>query len=186
MKVHSDCSEIFYRKEIETDIKAAPSTSADERNKMLALLRKFEDEYAEEPDVLTEDGDDLARKLEAVDLGGFSNLEEIQRSRKTDSDQVEPDVIWSMLSPSQRDSFLKVIRDPSSEFAQQLVSSVELQQDCRKPWWESPMLESDDATVDDFEFGALPNMISIPQSLIAPGGVSESNHFLEYNILALW
>lgn len=43
----------------------------EERNKMLALLRKFEDENGEEQDELEEDQDDLAKKLEAIDLGIF-------------------------------------------------------------------------------------------------------------------
>jgi hypothetical protein len=185
MKAHSECSESFYRKEIESDIQASPSTSADERNKMLALLRKFEDEYSEEPDVLAKDSDDLSRKLEAVNLGALSNLLKTVRTY-FNIDEADPDVIWAMLSSSQRDSFLKIIRDPSSELAQELLSSAELQQERRKPWWESPLMESDIATTESSEFGVSPKMMSIPQSLIASGAVSDSNRFLVYNILALW
>lgn len=69
MKAHSDCSETFYRREIETDIKSAPLKSAAERDKMLALLRKFEEDCAEESDLVTQVDDDLARKLKEIDLG---------------------------------------------------------------------------------------------------------------------
>jgi hypothetical protein len=41
---------------------------------MLAMLRSFEDEAAEESDVLTEDGDDLARKLKDINLGMCSTV----------------------------------------------------------------------------------------------------------------
>ncbi|KAF8485411.1 hypothetical protein JB92DRAFT_1565803 [Gautieria morchelliformis] len=167
-EAHSDCSETFYRKEIETDIKTAAPKSAEGRNRMLEMLRSFEDENAEESDVLTDDGDDLARKLKDINL-----------------DEADPNVILSMLSPPQRESFLKIIRDPSNELAQQLLSSPELQQDRRRPWWESSMLEGDETPVDSDVFGVPPKMMSIPQALTAPKEASESNSHLMYNIVAL-
>lgn len=95
--------------------------------------------------------------------------------------------MWSMLSPSQRDSFLGVIQNPSSELAQQLLSSMELQKERRRPWWESfPQLKGDERSTDSEQFGVPPRMISIPQTLTSPKMVSESNRFLVYNILALW
>ena len=104
-----------------------------------------------------------------------------------DIDAADPDTILSILSPSQRDSFLKAVRDPSSELAQQLLSSVELQQKHRKPWWKSPLLGNDDDNSEaSKEYGVLPKMMSISQSLTTPEMVSESSRFLVYNILALW
>ena len=185
-EAHSDCSEGFYRKEIETDIKSAPLKSAEERNKMLALLRKFEEGNAEGPDVFTQD-DDLTRQLEEINLG-TSQLSKLGLHSLiiSGTDEADPDVIWSMLSPSQRCSFSEVIRDPSNELAQQLLSSIELQEERRKPWWESSLLEGDESSADSKRLGVPPKMISIPRTLTSPKTVSRSNCFLLYNILTLW
>ncbi|KAF8488913.1 hypothetical protein JB92DRAFT_3129757 [Gautieria morchelliformis] len=150
--------ETFYRKEIETDINTSAPKSAEGRNGMLGMLRNFEDGNAEESDGLTEDGDDLARTLKDINLA--------------------PDVILSMLSPPQQESFLKVIWDPSNELAQQLLSSPELQRDRRRPWWDSSMLEGDEIPINYHVFGVPPQMMSIAQALTAPKEAFESHLIL--------
>ncbi|KAF8591738.1 hypothetical protein K439DRAFT_1326217, partial [Ramaria rubella] len=165
---HSECSETFYRKEIEMDIKTTPAKSSEERKKMMELLRKFEEESAQGPDILAEDNNDLAEKLETMNL-----------------DDAQPEEIWSLLSPDQRDSFLRVMRDPSSDLARQLLSSAELQHGRRKPWWESPRLDTEEITEEYEEFGPPPPMISIPQNLISNEAITRLNQPLVYNILAL-
>ena len=73
-EAHSQCSETFYRKQVETDIHSEPSKSAEEKMKMLQLLKRLEQQSLEEDqDFLEEnesDGDDgLARRIGDVDFG---------------------------------------------------------------------------------------------------------------------
>ena len=76
LKSHSRCSETFYRTELESDIRTEPSKTLQERQKMMDLLRRFEEQAADEdlqaPSV-ENDGDDddtsLARRLQDIDLG---------------------------------------------------------------------------------------------------------------------
>jgi hypothetical protein len=71
------CSETFYRREIDTDIRMQPSKSAAERLKMLELLKKFEEYNKEEDESLseveeyTDDGASLAKRFNKIDLGAF-------------------------------------------------------------------------------------------------------------------
>jgi len=74
-KAHNQCSEGFYKKEIESNIHGEPSRSAQERQRMMELLRKFEAESMDQPSLSDDDDDDggepsdLADRFEAVDLG---------------------------------------------------------------------------------------------------------------------
>ena len=70
-KAHSECSEGFYKMQIESDIRAEPSKTAAERIKMLELLKRFEEDSLEDP--LDDDQmSELANKFHDVDLGQFS------------------------------------------------------------------------------------------------------------------
>lgn len=43
LQTHADCSEAFYRNELESDIQSAPSKTAEERMQILELLKRFEE-----------------------------------------------------------------------------------------------------------------------------------------------
>ena len=72
---HSQCSETFYRKEVESDIRSEPSKTAQERLKMMELLKRFEEESIQDgPKSLNDDEDDpeetdVAKRFKHVDLG---------------------------------------------------------------------------------------------------------------------
>ena len=71
-KAHNQCSETFYKKEIETEIHAGPSKNAQERQRMMDMLKKFEEESVADQTLLEdedEDSSDLVRRFGAVDLG---------------------------------------------------------------------------------------------------------------------
>lgn len=75
-EAHSQCSETFYRKEVETGIHSEPTKSAEEKMKMLELLKRLEQQSLEEDQDLLEgnesDGDvdaDLAQRIGDVDFG---------------------------------------------------------------------------------------------------------------------
>ncbi|KAF8519356.1 hypothetical protein BU17DRAFT_47847, partial [Hysterangium stoloniferum] len=159
---HAECSESFYRKEIETDIKVAPDKSSEERRNMMHLLKRFEEEAASGPDNLDgeEETDDLAQKLE---------------------DSADTEALWSVLSPAQRETFLKAMRDPSSEFTQELLASDALHKGFRKPWWESPSLGMNQESADASAYGRMPRMMTVQLSITS----STSRQSLLYNIVAL-
>jgi hypothetical protein len=69
--MHDQCSESFYREEVQADIGNAPSSSAQDRQQMIELLRRFEESNLEEEE---DSSNELADKLNGVDLGAHSYL----------------------------------------------------------------------------------------------------------------
>ncbi|KAK0446904.1 hypothetical protein EV421DRAFT_2033950 [Armillaria borealis] len=121
---HANCSETFYKNEIQRDVGANPNLKAEERLKMMEMLKRFEEMENEEDDNDDED-DGLAERFEGIDLDNTDEL-------------------WSRLTPAERTKFLNAVADPSSELAQSLLASEEFDP---SPWWETnvepdiPMLE---------------------------------------------
>ena len=81
---HGDCSESFYRKEVEIDVTTAPSASTEEKRRMMELLKRFEEDSLDDSPLLDDsdneddDGvDGLQRRMQNVDLGasGYSVLD---------------------------------------------------------------------------------------------------------------
>ena len=70
-QAHAHCSEGFYKREVETEIRVNPAKSKKERDDMLQLLQRFEEVNAtEEPlEDTPDDEDDLAARLQSLDLG---------------------------------------------------------------------------------------------------------------------
>ncbi len=72
---HTQCSEPFYKRELEDGIKSQPNASTAERVKMMELLKRFEEEEGDgELEGLEDDGadaetDGLAQRLAGIDLG---------------------------------------------------------------------------------------------------------------------
>ena len=71
LQKHDQCSEGFYRDQVQTDIKTTPSATAEERLKIMALLKRFEESNAEEADLDDEDEEEdaMIQRLKGVDLG---------------------------------------------------------------------------------------------------------------------
>jgi hypothetical protein len=84
-------------------------------------------------------------------------------------------LLWSLLTDSQRDKFLKAPVNPSSELAQQLLADETLERDRQEPWWEAPTLE------DIVQFNP-PTRKRFANSIQD----SPSTHCLIYNISAVW
>ncbi|KAF7366457.1 hypothetical protein MSAN_00902700 [Mycena sanguinolenta] len=130
---HAQCSETFYKKEVESDIRAAPDKTREERRRMMEVLKRFEEESAaQDGDELhieeDEDENDLARRMQNVDL-----------------DSTSSDQLWTLLTPAEREKFLKAMRDPQGALAVQLLASAELEAELKQePWWARPP-EPDDS-----------------------------------------
>ncbi|KAJ7099714.1 hypothetical protein C8R44DRAFT_810217 [Mycena epipterygia] len=164
-EAHSQCSETFYKKEVESDIRAEPSKTAQERQRMLELLKRFEEDSAAQGDLESFEGDgeddesDISRRLQSVDLESTSS-----------------DHLWSLLTPAEREKFLKVMEDPSSDLALQLLASEELEIEKQDPWWTVPGPSTK-------RCGIPPDPIQVPPSLMSSNRKGPS---LIYNICALY
>jgi len=85
--------------------------------------------------------------------------------------------MWEMLTQAERRKFAKALEDPSSELAQTLLTSKQLQVEIEQPWWING---AEDLSR---EVEKRPTPIRVPQSMvksIPPG------HPLVYNLLAIW
>ncbi|EIN09663.1 hypothetical protein PUNSTDRAFT_143152 [Punctularia strigosozonata HHB-11173 SS5] len=178
---HAECSEAFYRKEIESDISGTPSKTADERRQMMELLKRFEEDSQQDDD-LTLDLDDEDENSLAARLGHL------------DIESASPDALWDALDDDQRAKFMKLLGNPSSEMAQQLLASPALQDTWLAPWWEDPSYNGhmQNGAVDLHDarrgqrYGASPEMMSFPSKMVK--SLSTAAHrgpFLLYNLVAV-
>ncbi|KAI0033905.1 hypothetical protein K488DRAFT_46671 [Vararia minispora EC-137] len=172
---HNRCSEAFYRSQLETDIRSAPSKSAQERQQMMEMLKRFEEQNIEEDGGDDEDEDDgLDKRLEGLDI-----------------ENVSYEQLWGILSPDERNQFLSAVQDPSSDLAQQLLAtSSELES--MSPWWECqsesdnplPSLEITPSTLKKSKRpGRRPDLMSHPL-ILASDRISPSFP-LAYNLVAI-
>ncbi|PSR73893.1 hypothetical protein PHLCEN_2v10290 [Hermanssonia centrifuga] len=148
------------------------------------VLKRFEEEAAEDEAAIfgpndeesSDDENDLENRLEKVDL-----------------DHASYDELWSALTPAERDKFLKALNDPSSELAQQLLASEELEEQTVEPWWDRPSdyeKEEQDAMVSvtkiSRRYGARPAMMDVSAPVMnASAGVAATGPSLLYNICAV-
>lgn len=71
---HADCSETFYKNEIQRDVGENPNLKAEERLKMMEMLKRFEEMENEEDHNDDEEDDGLAERFEGIDLGAFCSI----------------------------------------------------------------------------------------------------------------
>ncbi|KAL1667050.1 hypothetical protein GGF50DRAFT_125123 [Schizophyllum commune] len=182
LESHNQCSEGFYKKQVESDIHGQASASAEERRRMMEVLKRFEEEAAsggldegldEDEDEDGEEGDELAARLEGVDL-----------------DSIPPDELWEMLTPEQRAKFLEAVNNPESELARSLLANE--QAAIRPPWWEVDVSRGAiNASTNDVETTASheggmsnrPSPMRIPMRMIKPLPVGQVS--LVYNFVAI-
>ncbi|KAF5383717.1 hypothetical protein D9615_003582 [Tricholomella constricta] len=154
-EAHSQCSETFYRKEIEREIQSEPSKTPQERMQMMGLLKKFEEENQQgasgglESDD-DDDGEDLAERFQGIDLESASAAD-----------------LWSKLKPAEQEQFLKLMEDPASGLAQQLLASEELENERREPWWDAPLVETQEISPAR-RYGTKPDVINVPAAMVQP------------------
>lgn len=182
---------------MESDIKTEPSKNAEERLKMMELLRRFEEDNAQDDSLLLdeaqdEDEDDyegsgLVQKFQNIDLGAFwSSSTSLVSTKSHLSENTPSDAVWSMLSKDEQAKFITALGDPSSELVQQLLASEELDNDRREPWWEASLDGDEDVDVDTSSsfkrFGPRPRPMTVPISMVrsAPTGPP-----LIYNLCAM-
>lgn len=108
-------------------------------------------------------------------------------------DKASYDDLWSALTPAERDKFLKALNDPTSELAQQLLASEDLEKQIVEPWWERLL---DDVEVSDStlpaglrrtrRYGEKPDLIDIPPAAVKAAEIAGTGGpSLLYNICAV-
>lgn len=169
-EAHSRCSETFYRKEIQTSIETKSSKSHEEREKMLELLKRLEEQTQEEDsssllrdqDESDSDANDLASRFADVDISSASS-----------------DELLRLMTKEEIDRFFNALRYPTSQLAQQLLSSEELQSVRQEPWWEASVEGSSSGSI---RYGSKPALMEVPVNLVKRQPSSPS---LIYNVCAV-
>ena len=98
------------------------------------------------------------------------------------AESASPDALWSILTPEERNKFLKALDNPSSGLGQQLLASEELERDLVKPWWEERVVGGDPLPATSKRFGSRPEFMNVPSSMVQP---HPSGPLLIYNICAI-
>ncbi|GAA5907859.1 hypothetical protein JCM8208_001964 [Rhodotorula glutinis] len=134
---HQACVDHFQRATLAQDLEGDPhhaQPSSADKNRMLDMLKKFEDqqrelEDMERQDELDNDDDEADQSPEAV--ARRKERQELEkRLEGVDLDAVPPEQLLSFLSPSQQAAFSATLLDPA-----RLTKLVEDQFDGDDPWW---------------------------------------------------
>lgn len=163
---------------------------------MLELLRNFEQEEGKvslEELEEDEEDNDLASRLEGIDLGELPTfrLEIFESNYPTES--VPPSKLWELLTPEERDAFMKSMEDPTS--AQSLMQSEAFEGAITSPWWEDSQSTLDLPDSDGLRkkvrpmsmkrIGKKPELMSIPDQLLRRPPGPDMGPPLLYNICAV-
>lgn len=148
----------------------------------MSILKRFEDEALE---------DDLEMNQSFADLSGERNSEEDEDLNSLADrlatlgiavDDAAPEAIWKVLTPEERDAFLKTVKDPEAVTALSQQAEKGFENDT---WWSYIPPEGEDE--DEPPDLRLPVMIEVPRPLI-PQKVDPTQHrpVLIYNLIAIW
>lgn len=103
------------------------------------------------------------------------------------TDNVSYDQLWEVLTPAERQKFLGALNDPSSDIAQSLLASEDLDEQIIQPWWDArPQDEVSQVKTLLKRYGHRPQMLEIPEAvLLAARTASPSGPSLLFNIVAV-
>ncbi|KAM0750353.1 hypothetical protein T439DRAFT_356985 [Meredithblackwellia eburnea MCA 4105] len=174
-QTHSSCSESFDRRGLTEEIRSAEDKTMEEKQAMMDMLKRFEEQSAEmdededsdEDDLEDEEREALEKKLEGLDL-----------------DSMSPEDVLALLSPTQRAAFEQTLSDPVKVTA---LVSAEFQND--SPWWSLSEEESQKLDVSVSESGPrkIPDMVDVsllPPLKMGPDGQAAGQQLL-YNLVAI-
>lgn len=90
--------------------------------------------------------------------------------------------MWEILTPTEREKFMKALENPASELAQRLLGSEQLEVELERPWWIGNEAEEEQEGKQK-RASSRPEPIHIPQSMVKP---VPHGHPLIYNLCAIW
>ncbi len=169
---------------------------------MMSLLKRFEEEAAVDEDGLREEAlgkggseggeegkeDLLIERFSGIDIGERRRGVSSERFEMNILDTLSSEEMWDMLTPAEKEEFLKALENPTSQVAQRLLASEQLELELEKPWWSDddtgqvrPELGTKEG--DGEQAKLRPEAIRIPQSMVKP---VPHGHPLVYNLCAIW
>jgi hypothetical protein len=169
LKSHSGCTETFYKTALAEQIQAEPARTSEEKQQMLELLQRFEEEAVEGSDE-DEDADGIVSRLQGIDLGMLYFISMSSSLKSPRPDGMDHDVLWGLLSEDEQQKFLKIVTDPASEDSKRLLDAQELADSRQEPWWISNEAVSE---------GEAPSIKPMSQSMLAP---TPFNPMLLFNV----
>ena len=164
---------------------------------MLEMLKRLEEDSQDDERELLDGGDDaeddLVQRLSNVNLGEFwsdmSTVENCLLNYNVFKDTASYEALWDLLNGSEREKFLRIVQDTSSEQAKELLESEELLKHRIDPWWEAPSLVNEESAprskITIANFGPPPPVMEVPESLVNPVTIATGPPLL-YNIAAVW
>ncbi|KAG7093986.1 hypothetical protein E1B28_007616 [Marasmius oreades] len=157
--VHSDCSETFYKKEIKDGIAGQPAGNAEERLKMMEILKRFEESNLDDEGPDGSDEDDLGDRFEGLNLENAAYED-----------------IWGRLTEEEKNRFLKAVDNPESDLRRDLLTHS--QEEC-EPWWEGHL-------TDDHEEPErrMPEPMEIPSAMVRATSLPTGPPLI-YNLCAI-
>ncbi|KAI5477970.1 zinc finger, HIT-type protein [Pseudohyphozyma bogoriensis] len=177
-EAHNGCSESFDRKSLLEDIEGGEK-SAEEKKRMVEMLRRFEEESlrADEEESEDEDGEEDDTERAALE----------EKLRGVDLDALTPEQVLELLSPAQQAAFTATLNDPAKMEA---LMRDEFEGDA--PWWEAEDEEAERSSEDEDEEDDLeeqrPQLVDeavLPTLKIGDDGKVVVNSQLVYNVVAV-
>ncbi|GAA5858753.1 hypothetical protein JCM1840_006542 [Sporobolomyces johnsonii] len=169
---HAGCSEAFDRQTLVDEIKTAEGKTGEEKRAMMDMLKRFEEENADEGDE-DEDGPEgdeeraeLEKRLEGIDL-----------------DALPPEELLALLSPAQQAAFNSTLSDPAR------VNALVMQEfQGEHPWWIEE--DQEDEELEDEEEPEVKRPPMLEASQLPPLNVGEDGKVavsekLAYNLVAV-
>ncbi|KAF5362166.1 hypothetical protein D9756_002243 [Leucocoprinus leucothites] len=178
---HSQCSETFYKKELQSDITTTPSHTHEERKQMMELLKRFEETATEDEHTLYQEA---LGSNEIEDGGADKEMSLVDKFAGLDLDSISSEDMWKMLTSEEREKFVKALEDPISGLAQRLSESEQLEIEIEQPWWIDGVKRLDHEQEPTGHNGkkSRPTPICIPQSMVKPVPPGQP---LVYNLTAI-
>lgn len=178
---------MFYRKEIEIGIKSGSKRAEGDRNNIIELLRRIEDQNAANEDGIfhpsdaENEEDSLVHRFSAIDICE-SSLHAPLQTNNGGLASASADDLLRLLTKKERDRFFVALKEPSSGLVQELLESAELGKIRQLPWWEAPSDAGQSPLSLRVPYGAKPDLMAVPTNLInqTSRGIS-----LLYNICAV-
>ncbi|KAG9081085.1 hypothetical protein FRC06_005837 [Ceratobasidium sp. 370] len=161
------CTETFYKTALAEQIQGEPARTNEEKRQMLELLKRFEEEAAEDGD--QEEGtDDITSRLQGIDLGIMNHPSSAYLQAHPQTDTTDHDTLWGLLTEDERRKFLQLIANPTSGDSKKILDTEGLTE---KPWWDSAVSE-----------GKAPAIRPLPQNML---GSKQFNPMLLFNVFHL-
>ncbi|RHZ83465.1 hypothetical protein Glove_92g35 [Diversispora epigaea] len=135
---HLECTESFYKQNILEEIKVQ-QTDDEQKNRMLEMLRRFEQE-----------GDEMARDEFEEDYEDDEEDDFVERFKDFDINSTDFEAIWNKLTSSEKAEFKSKFIDRKFSENQNNLSELFEELTIWKPWWEKESKKNNNNKIIEF------------------------------------